>query len=54
MGLGVVMLIVMIGLVMIFGVKFFKVFEGGIKLVIVFMGIGVIIGILIGVFFELF
>ncbi|OHX70714.1 hypothetical protein BIV17_01570 [Streptococcus agalactiae] len=46
MGSGVVMLIVMTGLAMIFGVKFSKALEGGIKLAIALTGIGAIIGIL--------
>lgn len=52
MGSGVVMLIVMTGLAMIFGVKFSKALEGGIKLAIALTGIGAIIGILTGAFSE--
>ncbi|MFI3888015.1 PTS galactitol transporter subunit IIC [Streptococcus parauberis] len=52
MGSGVVMLIVMTGLAMIFGVKFTKALEGGIKLAIALTGIGAIIGILTGAFSE--
>lgn len=54
MGGLIIMLIILIVLVLFFGVKFFKVFEGGIKFVIVFIGIGVIIGMLNGVFLVLF
>lgn len=43
LGSGVVMLIVMTGLAMIFGVKFTKALEGGIKLAIALTGIGAII-----------
>lgn len=50
MGSGVVMLIVMTGLAMLFGVKFTKALEGGIKLAIALAGIGAIIGILTGAF----
>lgn len=50
MGSGVVMLIVMTGLAMIFGVKFSKALEGGIKLAIALTGIGAIIGILLVLF----
>lgn len=53
MGSGVVMLIVMTGLAMIFGVKFSKALEGGIKLAIALTGIGAIIGILTGAFFRI-
>ncbi|RXS62746.1 PTS galactitol transporter subunit IIC, partial [Streptococcus pyogenes] len=52
LGSGVVMLIVMTGLAMIFGVKFTKALEGGIKLAIALTGIGAIIGILTGAFSE--
>ncbi|MGT2721863.1 PTS transporter subunit IIC [Streptococcus porcinus] len=52
MGSGVVMLAVMTGLAMAFGVKFTKALEGGIKLAIALTGIGAIIGILTGAFSE--
>lgn len=52
LGSGVVMLIVMTGLAMIFGVKLTKALEGGIKLAIALTGIGAIIGILTGAFSE--
>lgn len=52
LGSGVVMLIVMTGLAMIFGVKFTQALEGGIKLAIALTGIGAIIGILTGAFSE--
>lgn len=54
LGSGVVMLIVMTGLAMIFGVKFTKALEGGIKLAIALTGIGAIIGILTGAFQSLY
>ena len=46
MGSGVVMLIIMTVLAMVFGVKFSKALEGGIKLAIALTGIGAIINIL--------
>ncbi|MGT2888192.1 PTS galactitol transporter subunit IIC [Streptococcus didelphis] len=52
LGSGVVMLIVMTVLAMVFGVKFTKALEGGIKLAIALTGIGAIIGILTGAFSE--
>lgn len=52
LGSGPVMLIVMTGLAMAFGVKFSKAIEGGIKLAIALTGIGAIIGILTGAFSE--
>ncbi|EHI69326.1 PTS transporter subunit IIC [Streptococcus ictaluri] len=52
MGSGVIMLIVLTILAMVFGVKFTKALEGGIKLAIALTGIGAIIGILTGAFSE--
>ncbi|MGT2933915.1 PTS galactitol transporter subunit IIC [Streptococcus catagoni] len=52
LGSGPVMLIVMTGLAMLFGVKFTKALEGGIKLAIALTGIGAIIGILTTSFSE--
>lgn len=50
LGSGVVMLIVMTVIAMVFGVKFTKALEGGIKLAIALTGIGAIINILTGAF----
>ncbi|MCU9534339.1 PTS transporter subunit IIC [Streptococcus sp. CSL10205-OR2] len=50
LGAPVIMLIVMTGLAMLFGVKFSKALEGGIKLAIALTGVGAIIGMLTGAF----
>ena len=50
MGAPVIMLIVLTLLALLFGVKFSKALEGGIKLAIALTGIGAIIGMLNGAF----
>ena len=50
MGAPIIMLIVLTLLALLFGVKFSKALEGGIKLAIALTGIGAIIGMLNGAF----
>ena len=52
MGGPVIMLIILTVLALLFGVKFSKALEGGIKLAIALTGIGAIIGMLNGAFLQ--